>query len=684
MPTQKLSSPASDSDPAPTVDALVHPSALRSVAHIDYEAIRHNASVLVRRAGQRPVVADVSADGYGHGVVAAARAAIAGGVQFLAASHPLDLGALEAAGLTAWVVDPATCAESAVLLRAELYGLQGDLQDGLLLRLRPAMRVSARVLSLKTVQAGEAVSYGYTYRALTQTNLALVGIGYADGIDRRASNVGAIAVGGTLRRIAGRVAMNVLMLDLGADAVQIGAEAVVFGDPSRGESSVAEWAAALGITATEVVVACGLHLARAVAPGLPVAVADADADADAVADAAAAAAAESSGAVAHSDSFPRAVASIDRAAFVSNLDTIRARVAPAQLMVVVKADAYGHGMAALSEMAVAAGIRWFGSFDIAAGLALRAGGVGDDSLVFAWTFAPDEDWAAAINGGIDLGVSSLQQLEAIAHAQASRAANKPARLHLKIDTGLHRAGANWADWPALVTRAREIELSGVATIIGVWTHIAEASDAEDSTAIELFETAIALAESLGARFDVRHLAASASSLGRADARFDLVRVGAFCYGISPGADVGAASLGLMPVMTLTASVIEVVRTAAGTEAVLAIGMADGIMSSLAGKVSVNIGGTRCLVTAVELERTRVAVAECAGLEGAVLEGTVLEGTVLEGAVVVGATATLIGVGAEESSSLEQWADAVGTIAEEVAVRLTGRVLRQSGAAPVIR
>ena len=156
--------------------------------------------------------------------------------------------------------DPAQQAEyhgaEVVTAGAELYGLAEDR------KLRPAMRVTALVIAIKTIEAGEGVSYGYTWRAARRTNLALVGIGYADGLDRIASNIGSLFLAGTVRPIAGRVAMNALVLDLGDDRVSLGEEAVVFGDERRGEPSASSWASVLGKTAVEVVF--GAHLPRTI------------------------------------------------------------------------------------------------------------------------------------------------------------------------------------------------------------------------------------------------------------------------------------------------------------------------------------------------------------------------------------------------------------------------------------
>ena len=209
-------------------------------ASIDLSAIRDNAAVLVRRAGCRVVLADVRADAYGHGLTAVIDAAVDGGafvrdIDFFVSSE--DDSDFVSAG-------------------SALYGLSADLE------LRPAMRVSALVVGTKTIDAGESVSYGYTWTASSRTNLALVGIGYADGMDRIASNVGSLRLGGATRRIVGRVAMNALVLDLGQDSATVGDEVVVFGDPSVGEPAVWDWASSLGRPSAEIVSVFGSHLPR--------------------------------------------------------------------------------------------------------------------------------------------------------------------------------------------------------------------------------------------------------------------------------------------------------------------------------------------------------------------------------------------------------------------------------------
>ena len=339
-------------------------------------------------------------------------------------------------------------------------------------------------------------------------------------------------------------------------------------------------------------------------------------------------------------------ATIDLAAYRANLARLAERVAPAALMAVVKADAYGHGAVPVARAAVAAGVTWLGVLDIDTGLELRQNGIPREVAVFTWLLGPHEDYTAAIDVELDFGVSTLDQLDAIWRASVSGRA----RVHLKIDTGLHRNGASIEQWPALVAHA--LVLSDRIELVGVWTHIAEASDDDDSVAIKRFHAAIAIAERLGAEVTVRHLAASAAAFGRADARFDLVRIGAFSFGISPGGGVTPSSLLLEPVMTLTAPVIAV-RDGLTT---VGIGYGDGIPSSAAGLVQVSLGGVCHRVASVELDRL----------------------TVETGKTVVrpGDTAILFGSGTGGEPTLQQWADAIGTIGEEIVTRLSPRIRRR--------
>lgn len=125
------------------------------------------------------------------------------------------------------------------------------------LGLRPAMRVSAKVARVKRVPAGEGISYGYLYRTTAETTLALVPLGYADGIPRTAGPEAVVQINGVNYPVAGRIAMDQFVVDVGDAKVAAGDEAVLWGDPERGEPAVERWAEAANTINYEVVTRLG-------------------------------------------------------------------------------------------------------------------------------------------------------------------------------------------------------------------------------------------------------------------------------------------------------------------------------------------------------------------------------------------------------------------------------------------
>jgi alanine racemase len=483
------------------------------------------------------------------------------------------------------------------------------------------------VIGTKSVAAGEGISYGYTYRTSAQSNLALVAIGYAHGINRYASNTATARLNGKDYPIAGRVAMDVFVLDLGADSAAVGDDVVLFG--GRENPSAEHWAASIGSTAQRVVSCITPRVPRVYSPAV-----------------------SASDPVPHEAKNPAGpgVATIDLEAYRQNVARLRGVVAPAELMVMIKGNAYGHGLLPIARAAIEQGITRIGVLEIATGLQLRRAGIGQEVSLFAWLLAPDDDYAAAIDSGIELGISDVAQLRAIADSGARTCA----KLHLKIDTGLHRNGVTEANWPELVSEAVALEKAGKARLYAAWTHIAEASDAEDTAAVQRFQDAVRVAEQLGARFDLLHLAASAAGYARADCRFDLVRMGAFTFGISPGGGVTPTQLGLVPVMTLSTRVAYLVRGLA----VIPLGYAQGVPAGAPGVVPVTIGGIRHPVVAVEQNHT---VIDVGGPAGAVVR--------------LGDPVVIFGRAERNELTLQEWADALGTIGEELVVRVGPEVPR---------
>ena len=166
----------------------------------------------------------------------------------------------------------------------------------------------------------------------------------------------------------------------------------------------------------------------------------------------------------------RAEAVVDLAAIRHNVTTLRARAEGAQLMAVVKADGYGHGMVPVARAAREAGADWIGAAVLEEALALRA--AGDTGPIFCWLTTPGEPLADAIEAGIDLSAGAPWEIdELVAGVQ-----DRPARVHLKIDTGMCRGGAVPEEWPALIRAAVRAQATGQIEIRGIWSHLASSDE----------------------------------------------------------------------------------------------------------------------------------------------------------------------------------------------------------------
>lgn len=364
-------------------------------------------------------------------------------------------------------------------------------------------------------------------------------------------------------------------------------------------------------------------------------------------------------------------AEIDLDAIAANVERLVEAAGGAEVMAVVKADAYGHGLLPVARAAREAGAAWLGTALLAEAVQLR--NAGDTGPLLAWLYAPGEDFAPAVARGIDLGVGARWMLEDI--ARAARWAGVPARVHLKVDTGLARNGVRRSEWPDLCRESLAATSSGEIEIVGIWSHLAYADEPGHPTIqrqIATFDEACAVAADLGVRPSLRHLANSAATFTLPDARFDLVRPGISIYGISPGPAVGsAAELGLRPAMTLAARVAAVKGVAAGqgvsygheyvtdgptSLALIPVGYADGIQRHSSGAGPVLLGGTRRQISGrVCMDQFVVDVGD--------------------DNVKAGDVALLFGPGDAGEPSADEWAAACGTIAYEIVACIGPRIPR---------
>lgn len=296
---------------------------------------------------------------------------------------------------------------------------------------------------------------------------------------------------------------------------------------------------------------------------------------------------------------------IDAEAIAHNVGTVADYVRPAKVMAAIKADGYGHGIVTAARAALAGGADWLGTAHLREAQQLRAEGI--EAPILAWLHSRDTDFSAAIGEHIDLGVSGWE-LDRI--AEAAQARQRPARVHLKIDTGLSRNGATIEAWPEVVAQAAQHQSHGLISVEGIFTHFAVADEPdrrETDEQLEVFREALSIAEEHGVVPALRHAANSPAALSRPDAHFDMVRVGVSIYGQSPFADRTAESLGLRPAMELRSTLANVKRVPAGqgvsygltyrvdaptTLGLVPLGYGDGI-PRIAVDGPVLINGRRC-------------------------------------------------------------------------------------------
>ena len=368
-----------------------------------------------------------------------------------------------------------------------------------------------------------------------------------------------------------------------------------------------------------------------------------------------------------------ASAVIDLDAFATNIEALRAHVAPAAVMVVVKADAYGHGLIECARVAREAGADWLGVATPGEALALRQSG--DRGRLLAWLYGPQEDLTPLVAAEVEISAQSVEQLARI--SAAAQTVERRARVHLKIDTGLSRNGATAADWPEVCAAARHAEQLGHLEVVGVWSHLASADEpgaASVGAQQQAFETAYQVAGEAGLTPSIRHLANSAGALIWPEAHYDLVRIGIAAYGIEPDAGLAAlAGIPLRPVMRLRAQLanVKVVETGAGvsyghtwhapgptTLGLVPLGYGDGIPRQAGNIAEVGWRGRRAPI------RGRVC-----------MDQFVVELGDPQVRAEVGEEITLFGAGDAGEPTAAEWATWCDTIGYEIVTRIGARVPR---------
>src|SRR5215470_9359383 len=359
---------------------------------------------------------------------------------------------------------------------------------------------------------------------------------------------------------------------------------------------------------------------------------------------------------------------VDLGAIRSNVAAMADYIGPAEVMAVVKSDGYGHGAPETAAAALAGGATWLGVGQVEEALALRSAGFSAPVLcLMASADAPHRD---AIADGVDLSVGTAALVRQV--ATAAELAGRPARLHLKADTGMSRGGAPMAQWPGLLDAALDEQAAGRCEIIGIWSHLACADiPGHPSVDAQLaaFRAALDEGSRIGVRPQVRHLANTPALLTRPDTWFDLVRPGGGVTGLCtlPGGPPDW----LRPAMTVRTHLVQVKRVAAGTGVsyghrytttapttlgLLPLGYDEGIPRSAANTAQVLVGGSRFTIAGT------VCMNQC------VIDAGDLP-------VQAGDEVTLFGPGDQGEPTAQEWADALGTISYDIVTRFTGKIPR---------
>jgi alanine racemase len=340
-----------------------------------------------------------------------------------------------------------------------------------------------------------------------------------------------------------------------------------------------------------------------------------------------------------------------------------------KILIAVKANAYGHGAIEVSRLAESCGVDWLGVATVPEGLQLRQAGIRLPILKFSPAFP--EEMESAVRSGLTLAVCERANIDALQHI--CQAANLPADVHLKVETGMGRIGVSIDDAPALAThierKCPDLRLEGIFTHLPVSD---EADPAYTRLQIERFKSAVDdIHAAIGRRVSLAHCANSGAVLGHAPGWLDLVRPGIMVYGNYP--DPGTPrTIPLKPGLSFITRLSFLKKVAAGTSigygrtwfapqetwiATIPVGYADGFnrLFSNRGRVLIN-GRSYPVVGRVCMDQSMIDLGP-------------------ETDARVGDEVVLIGKSGEEEITCAEWAQVLQTITYEVTCQINTRVER---------
>ena len=367
----------------------------------------------------------------------------------------------------------------------------------------------------------------------------------------------------------------------------------------------------------------------------------------------------------------RASAEINLSAITQNFKSIKSRTT-ADVLAVVKADAYGHGLIPVSKALEEAGADWFGTALLEEAINLRKAGI--LKPIISWLTPLGEDFKSAIDLDIDLGIPSIDLLDEV--IKTASLTGKAARIHLEIDTGMSRGGV-LSEWDQLIKSV----LVGVnlkqLKVIGIWSHFARADEPGElmnQEQLSLFEEKVNQAKAAGIDAQFIHIANSAALFTNKSSHKNIIRSGIALFGLSPDIKTigDSSSLGLKPAMKLKAKLNLVKDVKAGSSVgyggtavlksdtklgVVALGYADGIPRN-----TNNLAG-------VFVDKKRAPIIGRVSMDQFVVDLGITSTAKTGDEVIV------FGDGSSGEYTVDEWAKAANTINYEIITRIGPRVPR---------
>jgi alanine racemase len=353
-----------------------------------------------------------------------------------------------------------------------------------------------------------------------------------------------------------------------------------------------------------------------------------------------------------------------------NVAIVAQRTAPVQVWAVVKANGYGHGAIQVANAALAGGATGLCVAIVDEGVALRRAGITAPILLLSEQPAELADLIV----GYQLTPTVTTTRGAAVLAASASAADQTVKIHIKVDTGMHRVGVAPNE---VVSLASFISSYESLTIEGVYTHFAVADDpshAANAAQLSAFNSVLDGLSSRGITPPLVHAANSAAALANEPSRFTMVRLGIAMYGLRPGPGVAELCAGLIPAMSIKARVSAVRWVEAGEAvsyglvrpltkgsliATVPIGYADGVPRAL-GRTNIQVllnGVPRSFAGTITMDQLMI---DCES----------------DSSVTVGDEVVLIGKQGEHSVTADDWADALGTIGYEIVCGISPRIFRR--------